>query len=81
MPSMTTPTHPQTNLMWFLPVGIMSATLAVRTRRKPNAWENAGHAAHCELNYTPQHGDGSIDIRPCRSTPSAIFPANSGPVW
>ncbi len=29
-----------------------------------NAWNNAGtgHAALCELNYTPQHGDGSIDI-------------------
>ena len=29
-----------------------------------NAWNNAGtgHAALCELNYTPQKGDGSIDI-------------------
>jgi malate dehydrogenase (quinone) len=29
-----------------------------------NAWNNAGtgHAALCELNYTPQAGDGSIDI-------------------
>src|SRR3984885_9930432 len=29
-----------------------------------NAWNNAGtgHAALCELNYTPQHADGSIDI-------------------
>ena len=29
-----------------------------------NAWNNAGtgHSALCELNYTPQRGDGSIDI-------------------
>jgi len=29
-----------------------------------NAWNNAGtgHAALCELNYTPQRSDGSIDI-------------------
>ena len=29
-----------------------------------NAWNNAGtgHAALCELNYTPQKPDGSIDI-------------------
>lgn len=30
-----------------------------------SGWNNAGtgHAAYCELNYTPQHEDGSIDIR------------------
>src|SRR5580658_7890741 len=29
-----------------------------------NAWNNAGtgHAALCELNYTPERSDGSIDI-------------------
>ena len=29
-----------------------------------NAWNNAGtgHAALCELNYTPEKKDGSIDI-------------------
>src|SRR5215203_6011280 len=29
-----------------------------------DAWNNAGtgHAAFCELNYTPQKSDGSIDI-------------------
>lgn len=29
-----------------------------------NAWNNAGtgHAALCELNYTPQNSDGSVDI-------------------
>ena len=30
-----------------------------------DAWNNAGtgHAAFCELNYTPQHEDGSIDAK------------------
>ena len=29
-----------------------------------NAWNNAGtgHAALCELNYTPMRADGSVDI-------------------
>ena len=29
-----------------------------------NAWNNAGtgHAALCELNYTPEKADGGIDI-------------------
>jgi malate dehydrogenase (quinone) len=29
-----------------------------------NAWNNAGtgHAALCELNYTPQRADGSVDV-------------------
>src|SRR4051812_6037456 len=29
-----------------------------------DAWNNAGtgHAAYCELNYTPEQPDGSIDI-------------------
>src|SRR5271157_6393984 len=29
-----------------------------------DAWNNAGtgHAANCELNYTPERADGSIDI-------------------
>src|SRR5579859_6795695 len=29
-----------------------------------NAWNNAGtgHAAFCKVNYTPENGDGSIDI-------------------
>ena len=29
-----------------------------------DAWNNAGtgHAAFCELNYTPEKADGSIDI-------------------
>ena len=33
-------------------------------RESSNAWNNAGtgHAALCELNYTPEREDGSIDI-------------------
>ncbi len=33
-------------------------------RESSNAWNNAGtgHAALCELNYTPERPDGSIDI-------------------
>ena len=34
-----------------------------------DAWNNAGtgHSAFCELNYTPERPDGSIDIlRPSR---------------
>ena len=29
-----------------------------------DSWNNAGtgHAANCELNYTPQRPDGSVDI-------------------
>jgi malate dehydrogenase (quinone) len=38
--------------------------LASAAQESSNAWNNAGtgHAALCELNYTPQEPDGSIDI-------------------
>src|SRR5438045_4879154 len=38
--------------------------LGSEAQESSNAWNNAGtgHAALCELNYTPQRGDGSIDI-------------------
>jgi malate dehydrogenase (quinone) len=38
--------------------------LGSAARESSNAWNNAGtgHAALCELNYTPQQSDGSIDI-------------------
>src|SRR5215831_13696332 len=50
--------------------GIMSATLGVFLKElepaleSSDAWNNAGtgHAANCELNYTPERSDGSIDI-------------------
>ena len=38
--------------------------LGSEAQESSNAWNNAGtgHAALCELNYTPQKDDGSIDI-------------------
>jgi len=48
-----------------------------------NAWNNAGtgHAALCELNYTPERADGSIDIAGrWRSTPSSTCRGSSGPI-
>src|SRR6202795_4976135 len=38
--------------------------LESEAQESSNAWNNAGtgHAALCELNYTPQNSDGSIDI-------------------
>lgn len=42
----------------------MFETLADCAQESSQAWNNAGtgHAANCELNYTPQRADGSIDI-------------------
>src|SRR6267378_4311013 len=39
-------------------------TLDGAAEESSNAWNNAGtgHAALCELNYTPERSDGSIDI-------------------
>src|ERR1700757_329325 len=38
--------------------------LATEAQESSNAWNNAGtgHAALCELNYTPEKADGSVDI-------------------
>ncbi|MES2204547.1 MAG: malate dehydrogenase (quinone) [Pseudomonadota bacterium] len=38
--------------------------LASEAQESSNAWNNAGtgHAALCEMNYTPEKADGSIDI-------------------
>jgi len=42
----------------------MFETLNGPAQESSNAWNNAGtgHAALCELNYTPMRADGSIDI-------------------
>jgi malate dehydrogenase (quinone) len=42
----------------------MYEALDSEARESSDAWNNAGtgHAALCELNYTPQRPDGSIDI-------------------
>ncbi len=39
-------------------------TLESAALESSDAWNNAGtgHAANCELNYTPERKDGSIDI-------------------
>jgi Malate:quinone oxidoreductase (Mqo) len=46
-----------------------------------NAWNNAGtgHAALCELNYTPQREDGSVDISKARSGRPACPDHQEGP--
>src|SRR5262245_63267986 len=43
---------------------VMFETLHDAAQESSQAWNNAGtgHAANCELNYTPQRADGSIDI-------------------
>jgi malate dehydrogenase (quinone) len=42
----------------------MVETLEGAALESSDAWNNAGtgHAANCELNYTPERSDGSIDI-------------------
>src|SRR3954462_7374197 len=42
----------------------MFETLDDAAEESSDAWNNAGtgHAALCELNYTPERSDGSIDI-------------------
>jgi malate dehydrogenase (quinone) len=39
-------------------------TLEAAALESSDAWNNAGtgHAANCELNYTPERSDGSVDI-------------------
>jgi len=43
---------------------VMLETLGGPAHESSEAWNNAGtgHAANCELNYTPQRPDGSVDI-------------------
>jgi malate dehydrogenase (quinone) len=43
---------------------MMFETLKDSGQESSQAWNNAGtgHAANCELNYTPQRADGSVDI-------------------
>src|ERR1700674_3506401 len=43
---------------------VMFETLGGAALESSDAWNNAGtgHAANCELNYTPERSDGSIDI-------------------
>src|ERR1700744_4409787 len=43
---------------------VMFEMLEDCAQESSEAWNNAGtgHAANCELNYTPQRPDGSVDI-------------------
>jgi malate dehydrogenase (quinone) len=43
---------------------VMFEALQDSAKESSEAWNNAGtgHAANCELNYTPQRADGSVDI-------------------
>ncbi|MFH3481812.1 malate dehydrogenase (quinone) [Xanthobacter sp. NFH-44] len=43
---------------------VMYERLADCGQESSNSWNNAGtgHAANCEMNYTPQRADGSVDI-------------------
>jgi malate dehydrogenase (quinone) len=43
---------------------VMLETLEDAGQESSQAWNNAGtgHAANCELNYTPQNPDGTVDI-------------------
>jgi malate dehydrogenase (quinone) len=43
---------------------VMFETLDDCGQESSEAWNNAGtgHAANCELNYTPQRPDGTVDI-------------------
>src|SRR6201987_2958248 len=43
---------------------VMLEVLDDCAQESSQAWNNAGtgHAANCELNYTPQNDDGSVDI-------------------
>ena len=43
---------------------VMYETLEDCAQESSSGWNNAGtgHAANCEMNYTPQRDDGSIDI-------------------
>jgi L-2-hydroxyglutarate oxidase LhgO len=60
----------------------MLETLEGAGLKSSDSWNNAGtgHAANCELNYTPERADGSIDIpKRYRSTSSLTCRANFGP--
>jgi len=49
-----------------------------------DAWNNAGtgHSAFCELNYTPQKEDGTIDIsKAIKIATSFEQSRNFGPTW
>jgi malate dehydrogenase (quinone) len=63
---------------------VMVETLDGAALESSDAWNNAGtgHAANCELNYTPERSDGtSTSPRRSTSTWSSIYRGSSGPIW
>ena len=64
----------------------MFETLEGPAQESSNTWNNAGtgHAALCELNYTPMRPDDSTirtSRRRWRSTPSSTCRGSCGPTW
>jgi len=62
----------------------MYETLGGAAQESSDAWNNAGtgHAAMCELNYTPLRSDGTVDIsKALDATWSSTSPGSSGPIW
>ena len=55
--------------------------LGSAAQESSNAWNNAGtgHAALCELNYTPQKADGRIDISKALQVNTEFDLSSSGP--
>ena len=59
-------------------------TLDAAALESSDAWNNAGtgHAANCELNYTPERSDGSIDISEALKVNVEFdLRASFGPIW
>jgi malate dehydrogenase (quinone) len=62
----------------------MFETLDGAALESSDAWNNAGtgHAANCELNYTPERSDGSIDISEALKVNVEFdLRASFGPIW
>jgi Malate:quinone oxidoreductase (Mqo) len=60
---------------------VLFETLQDCAQESSEAWNNAGtgHAANCELNYTPQRSDGSVDIsRAPQVNPALPRPGRDG---
>src|ERR1700730_2135733 len=58
--------------------------LGSEAQESSNAWNNAGtgHAALCELNYTPQNSDESIDFQKAwKVNREFVLSASSGRIW
>ena len=62
---------------------VMFETLEDCGQESSDAWNNAGtgHAANCEMNYTPQRPGGTVDIsKHLKSTSSSICRGSYGAI-